>query len=69
MGVTYIHYKIAECEICGATERFDPVNSIPDSWNEIKDSYGLIRYECVCHECSQRIRDCIEELKALYHMP
>ena len=67
MGVTYIQYKIAECDICGTTEQFDSAYSMPDSWNEIKDSYGLIRYKCVCHECSQRIRDYIEELKASHH--
>jgi len=67
MGVTYIQYKIAECDICGTTKQFDALYSIPDDWNEIEDSYGLIRYKCVCHECSERIRDYIEEFKALHH--
>ena len=67
MGVTYINYKIAECDICGATKQFNPTWSIPDDWNKIEDSYGLIRYGCVCHECSQRIRDYIEEFKSLHH--
>ena len=67
MGVTYIHYKIAECDICGAKKQFDPAYSVPDDWNEIGDSYGLIRYDCVCHECSQRIRDYIEEFKSLHY--
>ena len=67
MGVTYINYKIAECDICGKTKRFNPAYSIPDDWNEITDSRGLIRYKCVCLECSERIRDYIEELKALHH--
>ena len=67
MGVTYIHYKIAECDICGTTKQFDPLYSMPDDWNEIEDSYGLIRYKCVCPECSKRIKDYIEEFKALHH--
>ena len=67
MGVTYISYKIAECDICGATKQFDPAWSIPDDWDNISDSYGLIRYKCVCRECSERIRDYIEELKVLHH--
>lgn len=68
MGVTYIQYKIAECDICGAKEQFDPLYSLPLKWNKIEDSYdGLIRYECVCPECLKRIRDYIEEFKALHH--
>lgn len=67
MGVTYIQYKIAECDICGAKEKFEPMYSMPNEWNKIEDSYGLIRYGCVCHECSQRIRDYIEEFKLLHH--
>ena len=67
MGVTYINYKIAECDICGATKRFDPVYSMPVDWNKIEDCRGLIRYGCVCHECSQRISDYIKEFKSLHH--
>ena len=67
MGVTYINYKIAECDICGATKQFNPAWSIPDGWNEITDSSGWIRYKCVCPACSKRIRDYIEECKALHH--
>ena len=67
MGVTYIRKKIAECDICGATKQFDPAWSIPDGWNKIEDSYGLIRYGCVCPECSQRISDYIKEFKSLHH--
>lgn len=67
MGVTYIQYKIAECDICGAKKKFDSIYSMPKDWNEIEDSYGLIRYGCVCPECSQRIRDYIEEFKLLHH--
>ena len=67
MGVKYIQYKIATCDICGAKEQFEAIYSMPNEWNEIEDSYGLIRYGCVCHECSQRIRDYIEEFKLLHH--
>ena len=67
MGVKYIQYKIAECDVCGTREQFDPIYSMPDGWNKIEDSYGLVRYDCVCHECSQRIRDYIEEFKLLHH--
>ena len=67
MGVTYIQYKIAECDICGAKEQFEAIYSMPKEWNKIEDSYGLIRYGCVCYECSQRIRDYIEAFKLSYH--
>ena len=62
MGVRYISYKIAECEICGTTKQFESKLSIPADWNDIADSQGLIRYKCVCPECSERIKDYIEEL-------
>lgn len=67
MGVKYIQYKIAECDICSAKERFEPTYSLPSEWNKIEDSCGLIRYECVCLECSQRIKCYIEEFKTLHH--
>ena len=67
MGVTYIQYKIAKCDVCGAREQFNPAYSLPNNWNKIEDSYGLIRYGCVCYECSQRIRDYIEEFKSLHY--
>ena len=65
MGVTHINYKIAECDICGATKQFDPAWSMPGDWNNITDYRGMIRYKCVCPECSERIRDYIEEFKSL----
>lgn len=67
MGVLYVQYKIAKCDICGMAKQFDPIYSLPDDWNNITDTYGLVRYKCVCHECSEMIRDYIEEYKALHY--
>lgn len=67
MGVKLIQYKVAECDICGTTEKFECIYNMPEDWNKIEDSIGLIRYSCVCHECSERIRGYIEEFKSLHH--
>ena len=60
MGVVYINYKIATCDICGKTEEFESVYSKPDNWYSIEDDYGLIKYKCVCLECLRKIKDYIE---------
>lgn len=67
MGVKHIQYKIAECDICGAEEQFKSTYSMPSEWNKIEDSCGLIRYGCVCPECSRRVKGYIEEFKSLHH--
>ena len=67
MGVKYIQYKIAKCDICGEEKHFDPAYSLPHDWDEITDTHGLLKYKCVCHECIQRIHDYIEEFKALHY--
>ena len=67
MGVTYIQYKIAKCDICGVTKQFDPLYSLPVDWDDITDSIGVVRYKCVCYECAKRISDYIEEFKALHY--
>lgn len=63
MGVTHINYKIAKCDICGITEQFEPTYSMPNDWNKIEDTYGLIRYKCVCPRCSKMIKEFIESYK------
>lgn len=60
MGVVHINYNIATCDICGKTLVFESVYSRPLDWNSIEDEYGLIKYKCVCLECSQKIKDYIE---------
>ena len=67
MGVKYIQYKIAKCDMCGNTKQFSPTWSLPDDWNKIEDTLGVIRYECVCCECSKRIKGYIEEFKLLHY--
>jgi hypothetical protein len=67
MGVKYIQYKVAECDICGTEKQFEAIYNMPNDWNEIEDSCGLIRYGCVCYECSKRIKGYIEEFKSLHH--
>ena len=67
MGVKYIQYKVAECDICGAEEQFEAIYNMPREWNSIDDSYGLIRYGCVCNKCSKIIKGYIEEFKSLHH--
>ena len=67
MGVKLIQYKVAQCDVCGKTEQFDSVYSLPNDWNMIEDTYGLIKYKCVCHECSKRIKGYIEEYKSLHY--
>lgn len=67
MGVTYIQYKVAKCDLCGETEQFDPVWSMPENWNSIQDTYGAIKYPCVCPECTKRIKGYIEEFKNIHY--
>lgn len=67
MGLKHISYKIAKCDICGAEKQFDLVYSIPQGWDIITDTYGYIKYECVCRECAQRVADYIKEYKAIHY--
>lgn len=67
MGVTYIQYKVAKCDLCGKTEQFDPMWSMPENWNSIQDTFGAINYSCVCPECTKRIKGYIIEFKNIHY--
>lgn len=67
MGVTYIQYKVAKCDICGAAENFETTYSLPKGWNSIQDTFGAINYSCVCPECTERIKGYIREFKNIHY--
>lgn len=66
MGVTYIKYKIAKCDICREEEKFDASYDIPKNWNSLQDTSGAINYSCICPECTKRIRCYIKEFKDIH---